>query len=247
MKNPNPVKTAMVLAAGLGTRLRPLTETVPKPLVTVAGQTLLDWALDRLVDADVETAVVNLHHLGEQIEAHLKNRQRPKIVFSPEAERLETGGGIARALPRLGSGPFFSVNADVLWLNGPRDALSRLAGNWNDETMDGLLLLHESVFAFGYDGDSDFLMDASGRLTRRPERELAPYLFTGVQILHPRLFQGAPAGKFSLNVLYDRAIEAGRLYGLVHDGEWFHVGTAEGLAEAEDYMRVRYPVSKRRR
>lgn len=242
-----PIATAMVLAAGLGTRLRPLTDTVPKPLVPVAGQTLLDWALDRLADAGVGRAVVNLHHLGDKIEAHLEDRARPMIAFSREAERLETGGGIARALPMLGAGPFFAVNADVLWLNGPGDALGRLARHWDDETMDGLLLLHETVFAFGYDGDGDFFVDADGRLKRRPERELAPYLFTGVQILHPRLFKDAPAGMFSLNVLYDRAIEQGRLYGLIHDGEWFHVGTAEGLAEAEDYMRVRYPVSKRRR
>lgn len=242
-----PIATAMVLAAGLGTRLRPLTDTVPKPLVPVAGQTLLDWALDRLADAGVERAVVNLHHLGDKIEAHLKDRARPTIAFSREVERLETGGGIAQALPMLGAGPFFAVNADVLWLNGPGDALGRLARHWDDETMDGLLLLHETVFAFGYDGDGDFFVDAGGRLKRRPERELAPYLFTGVQILHPRLFKDAPAGKFSLNVLYDRAIEQGRLHGLIHDGEWFHVGTAEGLAEAEDYMRVRYPVSKRRR
>lgn len=242
-----PIATAMVLAAGLGTRLRPLTDTVPKPLVPVAGQTLLDWALDRLADAGVERAVVNLHHLGDKIETHLKDRAQPTIAFSHEAERLETGGGIAHALPMLGAGPFFAVNADVLWLNGPGDALSRLARHWNDESMDGLLLLHETIFAFGYDGDGDFFVDADGRLKRRPERELAPYLFTGVQILHPRLFKDAPAGMFSLNVLYDRAIEQGRLYGLIHDGEWFHVGTAEGLAEAEDYMRVRYPVSKRRR
>lgn len=242
-----PIATAMVLAAGLGTRLRPLTDTLPKPLVSVAGQTLLDWALDRLADAGVERAVVNLHHLGDKIEAHLNDRARPTIAFSRETERLETGGGIARALPMLGAGPFFAVNADVLWLNGPGDALDRLARHWDDETMDGLLLLHETVFAFGYDGDGDFFVDADGRLKRRPERELAPYLFTGVQILHPRLFKDAPAGMFSLNVLYDRAIEQGRLYGLIHDGEWFHVGTAAGLAEAEDYMRVRYPVSKRRR
>ncbi|MEK7819824.1 MAG: sugar phosphate nucleotidyltransferase, partial [Pseudomonadota bacterium] len=129
-----PIATAMVLAAGLGTRLRPLTDTLPKPLVSVAGQTLLDWALDRLADAGVERAVVNLHHLGDKIEAHLKDRARPTIAFSRETERLETGGGIARALPMLGAGPFFAVNADVLWLNGPGDALDRLARHWNDET-----------------------------------------------------------------------------------------------------------------
>jgi len=239
--------SAMVLAAGLGTRLRPLTDRLPKPLVPVAGRTLLDHALDRLADAGVATAVVNLHHLGDLIAEHLKGRSTPKIILSREEQRLETGGGVRHALPLLGAGAFFVVNADVLWLNGPYDALARLRSQWQESEMDALLLLQETTAAFGYDGAGDFLADPAGRLARRPERELAPYLFTGVQILHPRLFKGSPEGAFSLNVLYDRALAAGRLYGVVHDGEWFHVGTAEGLAEAEDFMRVRYPGTKRRR
>lgn len=239
--------TAMVLAAGLGTRMQPLTERLPKPLVPVAGRTLLDHALDRLADSNVATAVVNLHHLGDMIADHLKDRKKPKIVLSREQERQETGGGVRNALPYLGQGPFFVVNADVLWLNGPFDALTRLERHWRETDMDALLLLHETTVAFGYDGAGDFLADPTGRLARRPERELAPYLFTGVQVLHPRLFRDCPEGPFSLNVLYDRAMSAGRLHGIVHDGEWFHVGTPEGLAEAEDFMRVRYPGSKRRR
>jgi MurNAc alpha-1-phosphate uridylyltransferase len=242
-----PLATAMVLAAGLGTRLRPLTESLPKPLVPVAGRTLLDRALDRLAEVGVETAVVNLHHLGDMIAEHLKDRTKPEIVLSRERELLETGGGVRHALSLLGGGPFFAVNADVLWLNGPFDALARLQRHWRDADMDALLLLHETTVAFGYDGAGDFLADPDGRLARRPEREIAPYLFTGVQILHPRLFRDCPEGAFSLNLLYDRAMAAGRLFGVVHDGEWFHVGTPEGLAEAEDYMRVRYPGSKRRR
>ena len=193
--------TAMVLAAGLGTRLKPLTERLPKPLVPVAGRTLLDHALDRLADSNVETAVVNLHHLGDMIADHLKDRKKPKIIHSRERKRQETDGGVRNALPHLGAGPFFVVNADVLWLNGPFDALTRLAHHWREADMDALLLLHETTVAFGYDGAGDFLADPAGRLARRPERELAPYLFTGVQILHPRLFRDCPEGPFSLNVL----------------------------------------------
>ena len=241
------ITSAMVLAAGLGTRLKPLTDRLPKPLVQVAGRTLLDRALDRLADAGIGTAVVNLHYLGDQIAEQLKDRTAPKIVLSREEQRLETGGGVRNALKFLGPGAFIAVNADVLWLNGPYDALARLKSHWRDADMDVLLLLLETTAAFGYEGPGDFLADPVGRLARRPEREIAPYLFTGIQILHPRLFRNCPEGAFSLNVLYDRAMAEGRLYGVIHDGEWFHVGTPEGLAEAEDYMRVRYPGTKRRR
>ena len=241
------ISSAMVLAAGLGTRLKPLTDRLPKPLMPVAGRTLLDYALDRLADAGVETAIVNLHHLGDMIAAHLKDRTTPKIVLSREQQRLETGGGVKNALKFLGEGAFIAVNADVLWLNGPYDALARLKSHWREADMDALLLLLETTAAFGYDGAGDFFADPAGKLARRPEREIAPYLFTGIQILHPRLFRNCPEGAFSLNVLYDRALAEGRLHGIVHDGEWFHVGTLEGLAEAENYMRVRYPGTKRRR
>lgn len=236
----------MVLAAGLGLRMRPITETLPKPLIEVGGRTLLDRALDRLEEAGVATAVVNVHHLGHMVEEHLSRRATPEILISNEETLLETGGGIVRALPLLGTDPFFVANGDSLWLNGIRSALDRMAEAWDDERMDGLLLLHPTVEAYGYSGQGDFCIDPIGLLTRRPESEISPYLFTGVQILHPRLFKGAPEGAFSLNRLYDTAIEAERLYGIVHDGEWFHIGTPEGLAEAEAYLQIRYPGTRRR-
>jgi MurNAc alpha-1-phosphate uridylyltransferase len=240
------VTAGMVLAAGLGLRMRPITEKMPKALVPVAGRTLIDRAIDHLAAAGVETVVVNLHHLGAMVERHLKHRSAPAIVFSHEPERLETGGGVAKALSLLGASPFFVANSDVLWLNGPTSALERMMERWDDKTMDALLLLHNTVDAYGYEGDGDFLADPLGRLTRRAEREIAPYLFTGVQILHPRLFDGAPTGKYSLNAIYDRAIEKERLYGIVHDGEWFHIGTPEGLAAAEAFLRDRFPGKMRR-
>ncbi len=233
-------KTAMVLAAGLGTRMKPLTDTLPKPLVEVDGGTLIDHVLDRLEEAGVAHVVVNTHHLADQLEKHLGGRESPGIEFSREQELLETGGGIAKALPLLGEDPFYAVNSDAFWLNGPYDALLRMAETWDDDAMDGLLLLHSTVEAYGYSGLGDFCAGGDGLLSRRPEGEVSPWLFTGVQILHPRLFKDAPKDAFSLNVLYDRAMENERLYGAVHDGEWFHVGTPEGLKEAEDYMHLRH-------
>ncbi len=243
--NPTP-RRAMVLAAGKGTRLRPLTDTLPKPLTAVGGRTLIDRVLDRLQEAAVETVVINLHHLGGMIEEHLAGRPAPRIVYSREDGLLETGGGVAKALPLLGAGPFYVVNGDVMWLNGPRSALARMAATWDDGAMDALLLLHSTVEAYGYQGRGDFWADGCGVLARRPECEISPYVYAGVQLVHPRLFEGAPGGAFSFNVLYDKAIEARRLHGMVHDGEWFHIGTAEGLAEADDYMQVRYPGDKKR-
>ena len=239
-------KAAMILAAGKGKRLRPITDRLPKPLVTVGGRALIDRTLDRFQEAGIGGVVVNTHHLGHLVERHLAQRRAPAITLSPEDALLETGGGIAKALPLLGKTPFFAANADVMWLNGYESALIRLARRWNDGDMDALLLLHSTVYAYGYDGRGDFLIDPLGRLTRRPESEDCPYLFAGVQLLHPRLFKGAPRGRFSLNRLYDRAIEAGRLFGLIHDGEWFHVGTPEGLAEAETYLNIRWPETRRR-
>lgn len=247
MKAPAIPWRAMVLGAGLGLRMRPLTDKLPKPLVQVGGRTLLDSALDRLVETGVEKVVINLYHLGHLIEEHLRSRSRPEIAYSREEALLDTGGGVLKALPLLGKAPFFVVNGDVLWLNGPRPALTRLATTWDDKRMDALLMLHETVDAFGYDGPGDFTADAAGVLARRPECEIAPYVFTGVQIIHPRLLAEAPAGAFSLNVLYDRAIGAGRLYGMVHDGAWFHVGTPDGLAVAESYLHDRYPGDVKRR
>ena len=231
---------AMLLAAGLGLRLRPLTENVPKPLVRVNGRTLIDHALDRFEEAGVGRAVVNLHHLGDVVRDHLTARHRPRVEFAWESELLETGGGVKNALPLLGEGPFFVANADALWLNGPSLALARLAQAWDGGEMDALLLLHSTVEAYGYDGRGDFVVDPGGRLHRRPEMEVAPYLFTGIEILHPRLFDGTPTGAFSLNLLFDKAIAAGRLYGIIHDGEWFHVGTTDGLEAAERFMAKRF-------
>jgi MurNAc alpha-1-phosphate uridylyltransferase len=230
MKTP---RRAMVLAAGLGKRMRPLTDTTPKPLLKVAGRTLLDCALDRLAEAKVERAVVNVHYLGEQIEAHLKARSVPPIAISRESALLETGGGVAKALPLLGEAPFYAVNADVLWLDGSMPALRRMARAWDDARMDALLLMQSTATARGYEGRGDYFLDSLGRLRRRRANEVAPYVYAALQILHPRLFADAPAGAFSLNVLYDKAQAAGRLWGLVHDGLWFHVGTPEDLAATE--------------
>lgn len=223
----------MVLAAGLGKRMRPITDALPKPLVAIAGRTLLDRCLDRLVAAGIGEVVVNIHHLGGCIAEHLASRAQPTILLSREDSLLETGGGVAHALPLLGDDPFFVVNGDVLWIDGPRPTLDNLAAAWDDARMDALLLLHPTVTAVGYEGPGDFLMDPAGRLRRRPERCVAPFLFAGLQILHPRLLKDHPEGAFSLNVLYDRAIAADRLYGIDHDGAWIHVGTPGDIAVAE--------------
>jgi MurNAc alpha-1-phosphate uridylyltransferase len=224
----------MVLAAGLGLRLRPITLTLPKPLVPVAGRTMLDRVLDHLDRVDAGFKVVNLHWLGETIRSHLDGRQ--DIVFSEEPELLETGGGVAKALPRLGTAPFFVCNADIIWTDGAEPALARLLRAYDPARMDGLLLLHPVETAFGYDGQGDFHLDADGRLTRRKPGETSPLMFAGVQILHPRLFDGNPGGKFSLNLLYDKAMAADRLFGIVHDGRWYHVGTPSALADAEAHL-----------
>jgi len=229
---------AIILSAGLGERMRPITDTLPKPLIPVRGQALIDSILDRLEAAGVTEVVVNLHHLGAMIEEHLRGRARPRIVFSHEEnERLETGGGVRKALPLLGPDPFFAINGDVCWLDGMIPALDRLAAGWDEQAMDALLLLHPTATAYGYDGRGDFMLDPLGRAQRRGERQVAPFVFAGIQILHPRLFEGAPDGAFSLNTLYDKAAEAERLYGVRHDGEWFHIGTPQGLAEVEEAMR----------
>jgi MurNAc alpha-1-phosphate uridylyltransferase len=215
--------------------MRPLTESRPKPLIEVAGRSLLDRVLDQLQAAGISDIVVNAHYLAGQIEAHLAGRSvgPARITVSVEAERLETGGGVAKALPLLGDEPFFVVNGDVLWQDGPRPTLTSLAEAWNGAAMDALLLLHPTATAFGYDGTGDFLIAADGRLSRPTEGAGAPYLFAGIQILSPTVWTGLPAPPFSLNWIYDRAAAAGRLFGLVHAGSWFHVGTPEDLALAE--------------
>jgi MurNAc alpha-1-phosphate uridylyltransferase len=227
----------MVLAAGLGLRMRPLTETRPKPLIAVAGRTMLDRVLDHLDRAGVSRRVVNAHWLAPLIHAHLAGR--PDIVISDEAVLLDTGGGVTKALPHLGAEPFYVCNADIIWRDGSRPSLERLAEAWDDGRMDALLLLQRTAEAFGYDGAGDFILDDDGRIRRRGPGQTSPLLFAGVQILHPRLFAGAPTGPFSLNRLYDAAQVAGRLFGLVHDGEWYHIGTPPALAEAEALIHPR--------
>lgn len=227
------IDRAMVLAAGLGLRLRPITLTTPKPLVVVGGITMLDRVLDRLAEHGVETAVVNTHHLAEQVARHVAARARPRIVVSHEEELLDTGGGVKKALPLLGSAPFFVANSDLLWTDGSEPALKRLAEAWDDARMDTLLLIQPTSRAYGYDGAGDFCMNADGTLRRRAGDKPAPYLYAGVQLVHPRLFEGAPDGKFSLNLLFDRAAAAGRLFGLAHQGGWYHVGTPDSLAGVE--------------
>lgn len=224
---------AMVLAAGKGLRLRPITLSRPKPLVEVSGRAMLDGVLDRLAAAGVAEAVVNTHHLGHMIEGHLQGRTSPRIHISREKALLETGGGVKKALPLLGAEPFFVINGDVVWRDGKVPALQRLAEAWDPATMDALLLLHSTASAVGYEGPGDFAMDQLGRLRRRKEGEVVPFLFAGLQILSPGLFSDTPEGPFSLNLIYDRALAAGRLYGLRHDGTWYHVGTPEDLERVE--------------
>ncbi len=221
-------RSAMVLAAGLGTRMRPISDTVPKPLVEIGGRTLLDHAIDRLALVGVELVVVNLHYKADMIAARLATRMHPRIEISQEEELLETGGGVLRALPLLGE-CFFVVNGDVLWLDGTDHALARLAGAFDPARMDAVLLLQRAVTAVGYDGSGDYFLDSLGVPRRRGEREVAPFIFSGVQLLHRRLFDGIAERRFSLNLLYDRAERAGRLYAIVHDGEWYHIGTPQGL------------------
>ena len=223
----------MVLAAGLGQRMRPITDTLPKPLVRVGGRALIDHALDRLADAGVDTAVVNVHHLADLVEAHVRGRSRPRIVISDERDQLlETGGGVRRALSLLGDGDFLALNSDSIWTEGPHRSLAALRDAWDPARMDLLLLVAAADESFGYDGRGDFTMDADGRLSRRAG-ETAPFVYAGVAALKPGLFADTPDGAFSLNLLFDRAIAAGRLYGHVLRGQWLHVGTPDAIAGAE--------------
>jgi MurNAc alpha-1-phosphate uridylyltransferase len=224
----------MVLAAGRGERMRPLTDQMPKPLVTVAGKPLLDHVLDRLATAGVEHAVVNVHYLADQIERHLADRSAPRIVISDERQALlDTGGGVVKALPALGGAPFFHVNSDTIWLDGVTPNLDRLAEAFDPALMDGILLLAPVAGSIGYAGRGDFLMATDGRLTRRAEREVAPFVYAGAAILRPELFKDAPTGAFSLTRLFDRAAGSGRLHGLRLEGVWMHVGTPAAIAQAE--------------
>lgn len=230
----NGPKSAMILAAGLGTRMGDLTRDMPKPLLPVLERPIIDYVIDRLVGAGVARIVVNLHHRGEVLRAHVSERRDAEFVFSDESEEiLGTGGGIARALDLLGPEPFFCVNGDVLWFDANRSSLSELAARFDPAQMDGLLLLHATVGVVGYGGQGDFYMNQLGRLSRRPENQVAPFVYTGVQLLHPGLFDGCPKGAFSINPLYDRAMEADRLYGWRHEGDWMELNTPAGLKAAE--------------
>ena len=225
--------TAMVMAAGLGKRMRPLTASQPKPMVRVAGKPLIDHALDRLADAGVAKAVVNVHYLADTLEAHLKERKAPAITISDEREQLlETGGGMIKASDLLPD-PFFCLNSDNLWLDGPANAFADLSRVWDAERMDALLLLVPHKGASNFTGLGDFHMDAAGRLTRRRTGRVAPFIFTGIQLVSKHLLRDAPEGKFSTNVLWSRAIEEGRLFGTAFTGQWFEVGTPESIKPTE--------------
>ncbi len=226
---------AMVLAAGLGRRMRPLTATRPKPLVQVAGRTLLDRALDTLRAGGVRQAVVNVHYMADRLEAHLAARPSGlDIRISDErAELLETGGGITRALPLIDADPFLAINADNIWIDGPVGAVELLAGRWNPDEMDALLLMIPLARANCHQGQGDFHMDPAGRLIRRRPGRVAPFVFTGLQMLSKRLFEGEAPTPFSMNRLWDKAAAEGRLYGVVHQGLWFDVGTAAAVKQTE--------------
>ena len=228
----------MVLAAGYGQRMRPLTLSRPKPLVEVAGRALIDHGFDRLRAAGVETAIVNVHYLAEQMEQWARRQAALRIAISDErAELLDTGGGVARALPLLGGDPFFVINSDSFWLERGEPALDRLRRTWDDATMDCLLLLCPLPQTVGYDGTGDFVRAEDGRLQRKSKAAGEPLAYIGGYLVHPRLFEGAPKGAFSMNRLWDGAIAAGRLFGLVHHGRWLHVGTPDAIAHAEAAMK----------
>ena len=245
-KTANVPRRAMILAAGHGIRMRPITDKTPKPMIKVDGKPLLTHALQRLEAMGVTDVVINTHHLADKIKRHYNGYDGATLHFSHEKNLLETGGGVKNALSMLGDEPFFVVNGDAFWLNGPTDTLARLAMQWAPDKMDALLMLHSTVDAYGYNGLGDFQCEADGKLIRRVEQEIAPWLFAGVQILNPKALRDAPEGSFSLNWVYDRALEADRLFGMVHDGEWFHIGTPDGLDEAESYMQTTFAETKHR-
>lgn len=228
--------TAMVMAAGLGKRMRPLTATQPKPMVRVAGKPLIDHALDRLAQAGVARAVVNVHYLADALEAHVKEREAPQIIVSDErAQLLETGGGMIKAQDHLPD-PFFCLNADNIWLDGPRDAFHDLSKSWNPDIMDALLLVVPHAQARNFSGPGDFHMDARGVLKRRTPGRIAPFIYTGIQLVSHRLLRDAPEGKFSTNILWSRAIEEGRLFGASFTGQWFEVGSPDAIKPTEDAL-----------
>ncbi|MBC2664143.1 nucleotidyltransferase family protein [Novosphingobium flavum] len=242
MSKPLASDTAMVMAAGLGKRMRPLTAARPKPLVKVAGKPLIDWSLDLLADAGVKKAVVNVHYLADALEVHLEHYPRLEIAVSDERpELLETGGGLVRAHAQgLLPDPFFCVNSDNIWLDGPRSAFDELSQAWNPDRMDALLLMVRHPAAHNYVGKGDFHLDGLGQVSRRRSGRVAPFIYTGIQLCSHRLLRDAPEGPFSTNVLWSRAMEEGRLYGWVHTGEWFEVGNPQAIAPTEAILLGRH-------
>lgn len=232
-------KKAMMMAAGIGKRMRPLTATTPKPLIEVNGKALIDHGMDRLAAAGVETCVVNVHYLADLVEVHVRRRDDMDILISDERKQLlETGGGIKKALPLLGNEPFFQVNSDTAyWIEGVKPNLEHMIEAWDESKMDILLLMSETVNAVAYEGRGDFDFGKDGKLTRRKEREVTAFAYAGAAILHPRIFENAPEGSFSMNTLFDKAIEEGRLYGTLMEGIWLHVGTPEAIRAAEYAVR----------
>jgi MurNAc alpha-1-phosphate uridylyltransferase len=227
----------MIMAAGFGTRMRPLTNTIPKPLVKIQGRALIDHVMDRLIEAGVKTIVVNIHYMGDQIKAHVEKRKDVEIIISDETDSiLDSGGGIFKALPHFKGEPFFHANADTVWVEGASHALERLKAAWNPAEMDALMLLASTVTTVCYDGRGDFMMDADGRLSRVPEGRISPFVWMSMEILHPRLFNGMQAGKFSINPLWDKAIAKGRLFGQRLDGVWMHIDRPEAIKQSEEYL-----------
>ncbi len=228
---------AMIMAAGLGTRMRPLTGDRPKPLVEVGGKALIDHAIDRLIAAGVTTIVVNLHYKADMLKAHLAERKDVEIRLSEETDGLlGTGGGVVKALAQFGGEPFYIHNSDTIWVEGYGTALERMKTRWDPLRMDALLLMAPMVTALGYEGIGDFIMDPDGHLSRVPPGRVSPFAYPGVQIVHPRLFDKAPSGGFSTNIVWDQAIEKERLFGVRLDGVWIHVGTPQAVAEADAYL-----------
>lgn len=238
MSTPPPLAadSAMILAAGMGKRMRPLTASQPKPLVRVGGKALIDHALDRLADAGITKAVVNVHYLADALEAHVLARGTPEVRVSDErAQLLETGGGLIKARPHLPD-PFFALNADNIWLDGPKSAFHDLSHRWNSDQMDALLLVVPHARAANFNGPGDFHMDPVGKLSRRRDGRIAPFIYTGIQLVSHRLLRDAPEGSFSTNILWDRAMEEGRLYGLSFTGLWFEVGTPQAIRPTEEAL-----------
>lgn len=232
------IKRAMIMGAGQGTRMAPLTDDKPKPMVRFMGKPLIDHALARLIAAGIEDVVVNVHAHADQLEAHLKRLSAPKIVISDEREELlDTGGGVKKARPLLGDDPIVTFNSDSVWIEGRRPTLARMMETWDPTTMDALLMIASATNTIGEVRRGDFTMEADGRLIRREEQTVAPFMYAGVQIVNPTLFDDGPEGPFSTNLIWDRAIERGRLFGLRMEATWMHVGTPDDLADAERFLR----------